>query len=223
VTCGGRQHAAIVAGLPSIEIYALVARRAAASICKPSIVIRSIGSLVLELRCTWSSGSKSMPKVVGQHAVPRATSERAAPGNLSLKQPTLIFAVKEPPAEELDLNPTKLAGHGVSAERLGLAAKARRTDDIPQNLKRTGRVSSRSLFIRVDRKGPMNKGTVKWFNNQKGYGFIEPDDGSKDVFVHINALEHAGMSSLNEGQKVSFEVVAERRTGKSSAENLRAV
>ena len=69
----------------------------------------------------------------------------------------------------------------------------------------------------------MNKGTVKWFNNQKGYGFIEPDDGSKDVFVHISALERAGMSSLNEGQKVSFEVVADRRTGKSSAENLRAI
>ena len=69
----------------------------------------------------------------------------------------------------------------------------------------------------------MNKGTVKWFNIQKGYGFIEPDDGSKDVFVHISALERAGMSSLNEGQKVSFEVVADRRTGKSSAENLRAV
>ena len=68
----------------------------------------------------------------------------------------------------------------------------------------------------------MNKGTVRWFNNQKGYGFIEPDDGSKDVFVHISALERAGMSSLNEGQKVSFEVVANRRTGKSSAENLQA-
>jgi CspA family cold shock protein len=68
----------------------------------------------------------------------------------------------------------------------------------------------------------MNKGTVKRFNNQKGYGFIEPDDGSKDVFMHIRAVERAGMSSLNEGQKVSFEVVADRRTGKSSAENLRA-
>jgi CspA family cold shock protein len=68
----------------------------------------------------------------------------------------------------------------------------------------------------------MSKGTVKWFNNQKGYGFIKPDDGSKDVFVHISAVERAGLSILNEGQKVSYEVVADRRTGKSSAENLQA-
>jgi CspA family cold shock protein len=65
------------------------------------------------------------------------------------------------------------------------------------------------------------KGTVKWFNGQKGYGFIEPEDGSKDVFVHISAVERAGMQTLSEGQKVSFEVVADRRTGKSSADNLR--
>ena len=68
----------------------------------------------------------------------------------------------------------------------------------------------------------MMKGTVKWFNGQKGYGFIQPEDGSKDVYVHISAVERAGMQSLNEGQKVSFEVVADRRTGKSSADNLRA-
>ena len=69
----------------------------------------------------------------------------------------------------------------------------------------------------------MNKGTVKWFNGQKGFGFIQPDDGSKDVFVHISAVERAGLNSLNEGQKVSYDVVADRRTGKSSADNLRAV
>ena len=69
----------------------------------------------------------------------------------------------------------------------------------------------------------MSKGTVKWFNATKGYGFIQPDDGSKDVFVHISAVERAGMSSLNEGQKVSFELVADRKTGKSAAENLQAV
>jgi len=66
----------------------------------------------------------------------------------------------------------------------------------------------------------MTKGTVKWFNSQKGFGFIQPDDGSKDVFVHISAVERAGMYTLNEGQKVSYEVVADRRTGKSSAQNL---
>jgi cold shock protein len=64
----------------------------------------------------------------------------------------------------------------------------------------------------------MATGTVKFFNTQKGYGFIQPDDGSKDVFVHITAVERAGMRSLNEGQKVSFEVVTER--GKQAAGNL---
>jgi CspA family cold shock protein len=68
----------------------------------------------------------------------------------------------------------------------------------------------------------MTTGTVKWFNSQKGFGFIQPQDGSKDVFVHISAVERAGMSGLAEGQKISFEVVADRKTGKSSAENLRA-
>jgi CspA family cold shock protein len=69
----------------------------------------------------------------------------------------------------------------------------------------------------------MSNGTVKWFNGQKGFGFIQPEGGGNDVFVHISAVERAGMSTLNEGQKVSFDIVADRRTGKSAAENLRAV
>jgi CspA family cold shock protein len=69
----------------------------------------------------------------------------------------------------------------------------------------------------------MNKGTVKWFNSQKGYGFIQPDGGDKDVFVHISAVERAGMSTLNEGQKISYEIVTDRRTGKTAADNLRAI
>jgi cold shock protein len=68
----------------------------------------------------------------------------------------------------------------------------------------------------------MTQGTVKWFNDQKGFGFIQPDDGTKDVFVHISAVERAGMRSLNEGQKVSYEIVADRRNGKSSADSLKA-
>ena len=68
----------------------------------------------------------------------------------------------------------------------------------------------------------MATGTVKWFNDQKGYGFVQPDDGSKDIFVHISAVEGAGLRSLKEGQKISFEVVADKRTGKSSASNLKA-
>lgn len=68
----------------------------------------------------------------------------------------------------------------------------------------------------------MNTGTVKWFNEQKGYGFIQPDNGSKDIFVHISAVERAGMRTLKEGQKLSFEIVTDKRTGRSSAGNLTA-
>ena len=68
----------------------------------------------------------------------------------------------------------------------------------------------------------MNTGTVKWFNDQKGYGFIQPDDGSKDVFVHVSAVERAGMRGLVEGQKVSYELQTDRRTGKISADNLQS-
>ena len=64
-------------------------------------------------------------------------------------------------------------------------------------------------------------GTVKWFNAQKGYGFIEPEGGGKDVFVHISAVERAGMASLAEGQKVSYDITMDR--GKASASNLRSV
>ena len=63
----------------------------------------------------------------------------------------------------------------------------------------------------------MATGTVKWFNATKGFGFIQPDDGGKDVFVHISAVERAGLRDLNEGQKVAYEIVADKRTGRSSA------
>lgn len=68
----------------------------------------------------------------------------------------------------------------------------------------------------------MNTGTVKWFNSTKGYGFIQPDNGGQDVFVHVSAVERAGLRDLNDGQKVSFEIVQDKRSGKSSADNLRA-
>jgi CspA family cold shock protein len=66
-------------------------------------------------------------------------------------------------------------------------------------------------------------GTVKWFNAQKGFGFIQPDQGGPDVFVHISAVERSGLSGLNEGQKVSYEIATDRRTGKSSADRLQAL
>jgi CspA family cold shock protein len=69
----------------------------------------------------------------------------------------------------------------------------------------------------------MTIGTVKWFNSTKGFGFIQPEDGGKDVFVHISAVERSGLGSLGEGQKISFELQRDRKTGRESAVDLRAV
>jgi cold shock protein len=77
----------------------------------------------------------------------------------------------------------------------------------------------RSLETSLTRRQTMQKGTVKWFNPTKGYGFIRPSSGDKDVFVHISAVERAGLSTLNEGQTVEYELVTNR--GKTSAENLK--
>lgn len=67
----------------------------------------------------------------------------------------------------------------------------------------------------------MATGTVKWFNAQKGFGFIQPDDGGNDAFVHISAVERAGMNDLREGQKVGYELVSDRKSGKMSADSLK--
>ncbi len=69
----------------------------------------------------------------------------------------------------------------------------------------------------------MAQGTVKWFNAQKGFGFIAPEDGGNDVFVHISAVERAGLNGLQDGQKIGYEMVNDRRTGRASADNLQAV
>jgi len=69
----------------------------------------------------------------------------------------------------------------------------------------------------------MSTGTVKWFNETKGFGFIQPDDGSKDVFVHISAVQRAGLNGLDEGQKVSYEMETDRKSGKQSAGQIQAV
>ena len=67
----------------------------------------------------------------------------------------------------------------------------------------------------------MSNGTVKWFDATKGFGFIQPDEGGSDAFVHISAVERAGIASLREGQKLSYEVVVDRRTGKQAADQLK--
>ena len=69
----------------------------------------------------------------------------------------------------------------------------------------------------------MANGAVKWLNGQKGFGFIQPDDGGADVFVHISAVERAGLRDLREGQKVSYEITKDQRTGKSSADQLKEI
>jgi CspA family cold shock protein len=78
----------------------------------------------------------------------------------------------------------------------------------------------RACAVKLYEKVKMTTGTVKWFNTQKGFGFIAPDDGGNDAFVHISAVERAGLSDLREGQKVGYELVADRKSGKTSAGNL---
>ena len=111
--------------------------------------------------------------------------------------------------------------HRVSAERIGLAAKARLSNDLHPKFDLSGlRLRAAYTHSYPAERASMNKGTVKWFNSIKGFGFIQPDDGGKDVFVHISAVERAGMSNLSEGQKLSYEIVHDRKTGKSAADNL---
>jgi CspA family cold shock protein len=81
----------------------------------------------------------------------------------------------------------------------------------------------RSAYLLPDRlkENLMATGTVKWFNGTKGYGFIQPDGGGPDVCVHISAVERSGLKALFEGQKISYEIIPDRRTGKSSADQLK--
>ena len=80
-----------------------------------------------------------------------------------------------------------------------------------------------SIRTSLERDSTLATGKVKWFNATKGYGFIAPDDGGKDVFVHISAVERAGLRGLNENQAVSYEIVRDRKSGKEAADQLRAL
>jgi CspA family cold shock protein len=113
-------------------------------------------------------------------------------------------------------------------------ARARRNSAAPVNfdpenkcefdgLSAHASVGARASISTFKKGSPMTTGTVKWFNSQKGFGFIQPDNGGSDAFVHISAVERAGLGMLSEGQKVEFDLVADRRSGKMSADNLKKV
>jgi len=94
---------------------------------------------------------------------------------------------------------------------------------LPSNFEHPHRDLRRRTSCTQSKDTLVKTGIVKWFNGQKGFGFIQPDDGSKDVFVHISALERSGMHTLQEGQKISFELVEDRRSGKMFAEQLQGI
>jgi len=104
--------------------------------------------------------------------------------------------------------------------RMGNLALGARLDANPRH---TFAERAFDAVSRLQQEAMMATGTVKFFNSQKGFGFIVQDGGGPDVFVHISAVERSGMSTLNEGQKLSFDIVADRKNGKSAADNLRAV
>jgi CspA family cold shock protein len=110
--------------------------------------------------------------------------------------------------------------------RFALALLGTRSDSLQISINRAARSRCRAIFkltASLDTKEtPMNTGTVKFYNDQKGFGFIQPADGSKDVFVHATALERAGMRGLVEGQKVSFDTAEDRRSGKIAVNNIQA-
>jgi len=111
----------------------------------------------------------------------------------------------------------KLVWFGLYSTHLHLAHRtcSPTLHEIDPSLKRLG---CGNIYPRTNIS--MSTGTVKWFNGTKGYGFIQPDDGGSDVFVHISAVERAGLRTLNEGQKVTYELEQDRRSGKMSAGNL---
>jgi cold shock protein len=95
--------------------------------------------------------------------------------------------------------------------------------NIDSSLRTRSRAPWAQVHLNQRKDLSMNKGTVKFYNDQKGFGFIQPDDGGKDVFVHATALERAGMRGLVEGQKVSFDTQEDRRTGKIAVGNIQSV
>jgi CspA family cold shock protein len=96
----------------------------------------------------------------------------------------------------------------------------RRANILLKSAQSTRRPRRRAFSADLEKGFPLSQGTVKWFNMEKGFGFIAPDGGGQDAFVHVSAVERAGIGQLREGDKVSFELVSDRKSGKMSAEKL---
>ena len=143
----------------------------------------------------------------------RGHERRQARGKISERNPRLVFFAS------IMTICDRVEIFGRLIQRPAVAAFA---DVYPQNLdtKRWSLIASPNATSQYEGIALMATGTVKWFNATKGFGFIQPDAGGPDVFVHISAVERAGMSSLNEGQKINFEIEQDRRTGKSAAGSL---
>jgi CspA family cold shock protein len=129
----------------------------------------------------------------------------------------IVIAGKSAYVTGIEFRPVGLAPALSNASALALSLTSRTSINT-----RMCRNSARMCFC-ISKGNFMPAGTVKWFNAQKGFGFIQPASGGQDVFVHISAVERAGMSSLNEGQKLNYEIVTDKRNGKSSADRLEAV
>ena len=141
-------------------------------------------------------------EIVWDHGKPVSNALLAEIFNGRLDQLIIFERFKLPLCEAVSIKDKTNGGHVMTVRVASIAGRSKKTTN---------------LEFQEEQKMPT--GTVKWFNTQKGFGFIQPDDGGKDAFVHISAVERAGASSLNEGQKVSYDLVTDR--GKTSAGNLK--
>lgn len=175
--------------------------------------------------CRALSGAEDLDRWEAVEAVAMFAREGSLPVWTAFGQEASLVYPQEAQADDLRSTITGTGAHALRdqsrqqdvaawRQRLGYAIEG-------TNCSGDGGLPDRLQRISIERGTLMATGTVKWFNGTKGFGFIQPDDGGQDVFVHISAVEKAGLRDLADGQKISYEVVTDQRRGKSSAENLK--